>query len=80
MKLLTNMDHILMMCFAADLLFLLNVFEKKLERDSLTIVEFEREAEKFQKNVDTLNTSPLLGGWEEAFKGKFNEEENTLWH
>ena len=52
LKLLTNKDNILMMCFVADLLFLLKVFQKKLQRDSLTIVDIEPEAEKFQKNVD----------------------------
>ena len=25
-----------------------------------------------------MSTSPLLGGWEEAFKERFNEEENTF--
>ena len=67
-----------MMCFVADLLFLLKVFQKKLQRDSLTIVDIEPEAEKFQKSIDKLSTSPLLGGWEEAFKERFNEEENTF--
>ena len=46
--------------------------------DSLTIVDIEPETEKFQKKVDKLSTSPLLGGWEEAFKEKFNEEENEF--
>ena len=78
LKLLTNKDNILMMCFVADLLFLLKVFQKKLQRDSLTIVDIEPEAEKFQKSIDKLSTSPLLGGWEEAFKERFNEEENTF--
>jgi hypothetical protein len=78
LKLLTNKDNILLMCFVADLLFLLKVFQKKLQCDSLTIVDIEPETEKFQKKVDKLSTSPLLGGWEEAFKEKFNEEENEF--
>ena len=78
LKLLTNKDNILMMCFVADLLFLFKVFQKKLQRDSLTIVDIEPEAEKFQKSIDKLSTSPLLGGWEEAFKERFNEEESTF--
>ena len=56
-----------MMCFVADLLFLLKVFQKKLQRDSLTIVDIEPEAEKFQKNVD------------KKYISVFNEEEiNTF--
>ena len=66
------------MCFIADLLFILKVFQKKLECDSLTIVDIEWEAEKFQKRVDKLNTSSLVGGWEGAFKGKFHEEKKML--
>ena len=66
------------MCFVADLLFVLKVFQKKLQRDSLTIVDIEPEAGKFQKSVDKLSTSSLLGGWEEAFKEKFDEEENIF--
>ena len=61
LKLLTNKDNILRMCFVAD-----------------TIVDIEPEAEKFQKSIDKLSTSPLLGGWEKAFKERFNEEENTF--
>ena len=66
------------MCFVADLLFVLKVFQKKLQRDSLTIVDIEPEAGKFQKSVDKLSTSSLLGGWEEAFKEKFDEEANIF--
>ena len=49
------------MCLVADLLFLLNVFQKKVQRDSLTIVDIEPEAETFQKSLDRLSSSPLLG-------------------
>lgn len=78
LKLLANKDNILMMCFVADLLFLLKVFQKKLQRDSLIIVDIESEAEKFQKSLDKLGTRSLLGGWEEAFEKKFDEEGNTF--
>ena len=78
LKRLTNMDNILLMCFAADLLFLLKVIQKKLQRDSLIILDIEPEAEKFQKRLDKLSTIPLLGGWEEAFKERLSEEENTF--
>ena len=67
-----------MMCFVADLLSLRKVFQKKLQRDSLTIVDIEPEAETFHKSINKLSTNPLLGGWEEAFKERFNEEENTF--
>ena len=70
LKLLTNKDNTLRMCFVADLLFLLKVFQKKLQSDSLIIVDIESEAEKFQKSLDKLGTRSLLGGWEEPFEKK----------
>ena len=65
--------NILMICFFADLLFLLKVFQKKPQCDSLTIVDIELQAETFHKSLDMLSTSPLLGRWEEAFKERLNE-------
>ena len=44
----------------------------------LTIVDLEPEAEKFQKSLDKLSSSPLLGRWEEAFNERLNEKENTF--
>ena len=64
LKLLTNKDNLLLMCFVADLLFLIKVFQKKLQSDSLTIVDIEPEAEKFRERVNKLSTGSLLEGWE----------------
>eukprot|EP00795_Rhopilema_esculentum_P008999 gene8999-16642_t len=54
LKLLTNNDNLLLMCFVADLLFLIKVFQKKLQ------------------------TGSLLGGWENEFKERYDEEANTF--
>ena len=54
LKLLTNKDNLLLMCFVADLLFLIKVFQKKLQSDSLTIVDIEPEAEKFRERAAAL--------------------------
>ena len=78
LKLLTNKDNLLMMCFIADLLLVLKVFQKKLQSDSLTIIDIEEEAKKFKKTLDNMNKQKLLGGWEEAFKEKFDEESNKF--
>jgi len=60
LKLLTNKHNILMMCFIADLLFVLKVFQKKLQSDSLIIIGIEVEAKWFQKTIDNLNGRKLL--------------------
>ena len=66
------------MCFVADLLFLIKVFQKMLQRDSLTIVDIEPKAEKFRERVNKLSTGPLLGGWEKKFKERYDEEANKF--
>ena len=78
LKLLTNKGNLLLMCFAADLLFVIKVFQKKHRSDSLTIVDIEPEAEKFRERVNKLSTGSLLGGWENEFKEKYDEEANTF--
>ena len=69
-----------MTCFVADILFFLKVFQKKLQRDSLTFVDIEPEALKSFRRVliSYAQLSPLLGGWEEASIEKCDEEENTF--
>ena len=76
LKLLTKKDNLLLMCFVADLLFLIKVLQKKLQSDSLTIVDIEPEAEKFRDKVNKLSTGSLLGGWENEFKERYDEEAN----
>ena len=66
------------MWFVADLLFVFKVFQKKLQRDSITIVDIKPEVEKFKKGIDRLSESSLIAGWEEAFKENFDEEANTF--
>ena len=78
LKLLTNKGNLLLMCFAADLLFVIKVFQKKLHRDSLTFVDIEPEAEKFCERVNKLSPGSLLGGWENEFKEKYDEEAKTF--
>ena len=78
LKLLTNKDNLLLMCFVADLLFLINVCQKKLQSDSLTIVDIEPEAERFRERVNKLSTGSLLGGLENEFKERYDEEANKF--
>jgi len=54
------------MSFLADVLFLLENFQKKLQRDFLTIVDIKPALQIFVKKLDLLIDAPLLGGWEET--------------
>eukprot|EP00795_Rhopilema_esculentum_P003753 gene3753-15034_t len=78
LKLLINKDNLLLMCFVADLLFLIKVFQKKLQSDSLTIVDIEPEGGEFCERVNKLSTGSLLGGWENEFKERYDEEANKF--
>ena len=78
LMLLTNRGNLLLMCLAADLLFVIKVFQKKLQSDSLIILDIEPEAEKFLERVNKLSTRSLLGGWENEFREKHDEEANTF--
>ena len=78
LMLLTNRGNLLSMCLAADLLFVIIVFQKKLQCDSLIILDIEPEAEKFLERVNKLSTRSLLGGWENEFREKHDEEANTF--
>jgi len=49
------------MWFIADLLFILANFQRKLQSDSLTIIDIEPELSKFLKKLDKLHKMELLG-------------------
>ena len=66
------------MYFVAYLLFVFKVFQKKLQSNSITIVDIKPKDENFKKRIDILSVSSLIGGWEEAFKDNFDEEANTF--
>jgi uncharacterized protein YnzC (UPF0291/DUF896 family) len=83
-KLLTNKSNLELLCFLADLLFILQNFQKKLQSDTITIVDLQPELQKFVAKLETLKERPILGGWEEEFKKEYSENESkfcglTLW-
>ena len=67
LKLLTNKDNVLLMCL-----------QKKLQSDSLTIVDIEPEGEKFRNRVNKLSMGISIGSWEEGFKEWYDEESNEF--
>jgi hypothetical protein len=67
-KVLSNSYNLRLMCFLADILFLLSNFQKRLQSDRLTIVDMPQEVANFQKKLTALQNKPILGGWEEALE------------
>jgi hypothetical protein len=66
-KFLTNLDNIKLMCFLADLLYLLKIFQKKLQSDNFCIVDLKPQLGVFQNKLENLDETMMLGGWEEVF-------------
>src|SRR6218665_2307738 len=63
-KLLTNYDNLQLMCFVADILFLLKNFQKKLQSDALTIVDIKPQVEIFTQKLSNMFENKM--GWEET--------------
>ena len=62
---LTKVDNV-RLCFLADLLFLLQNFQKKLQSDSITIIDLKPQLSVFIQKVIATEKAPLLGGCEEV--------------
>ena len=77
-KTLSNKNNMLLMCFLADFLFLLQNFQKRLQSDSLTLLDVKPETNRFIEKVRGLQSKPLLGGWESAFNEDFDSIGNTF--
>ena len=59
-------DNLMLMCLLGDVLFLLKVFQKKLQGD-ITIVDVIPETKKFIAKIDILQQRPIVGRWEASF-------------
>ena len=76
-KALTKVDNIRLMYFLADLLFLLQNFQKKLQSDSITIIDLKPQLSVFIQKVIAMEKAPLLGGWEEVLARGMQTVEGT---
>ena len=66
------------MRFTSDVLFLLRNFQKRLQADTITIVDIATEIDIFLKKLTSLLEKSLLGGWEEALVSTLDEEDLAL--
>ena len=65
-KTLTSLDNVKLMCFLADLLFLLKNFQKRLQSDEICITDLKPQLDVFTQKLLRMETSLLVGGWEET--------------
>ena len=77
-KLLSNKGNLMLMCLLGDVLFLLKVFQKRLQADDITIVDIVSETKKLLAKLDKLHQRQRIGGWEEKFSQSYNEEDGTF--
>ena len=85
-KSLSCLDNVRLMCFLADLLFLLKKFQKRLQSDDIAITDIRPQLEAFKQKLLNLESTPLIGGWEDVLQkeekivdGKTTMFEVELW-
>ena len=77
-KFMTDVYNLRLMSFTSDVSFLLRNFQKRLQSDTITIVDIATEIDTFLKKLTSLLKKSLLGGWEEALVSTLDEENLTL--
>ena len=77
-KFMTDVYNLRLMSFTSDVLFLLRNFQKRLQSDTITIVDIATEVDIFLKKLTSLLEKSLLGGLEEALVSTLDEENLTL--
>lgn len=45
-----------------------------MQSDDISIVDIKPEVQKFTAKLNNLAIRPIVGGWEETFKAKVNEQ------
>lgn len=64
---LKNFDKVKLLCFLTDLAFVFSRLQKSVQGDGVSIFDVQHHAEEFLINLKALESTCLLGGWEEQF-------------
>ena len=75
-KLLSNKDNLMLMCLLGDVLFLLKVFQKKLQGDDVTIVDIVPETRSSSTNY--TNAQYLMDGKTSFHKATMRKMKHFL--
>ena len=69
-----NKDRILTVCVLADVTYILKRLQKNLQKDTCVLSDLPKLKERTIRELESLQTEPLTGGWEETFVGKVDSE------
>ena len=59
-----------------DVLSVFSHYQKKLQSDSITVLDIDTASDHMKKRIATLEETPLLGGWVAAINEQFVHQEN----
>jgi hypothetical protein len=76
---LTKLEHLKLLVFVADLLFVFSRYHKKIQLENFNITDLPDWKSDVIKRLDDLYHSPVLGGWESEFEKQHQPEDNFLW-
>jgi len=81
---LTKEENIKLMANIADMLSVYSHFQKRMQSDSLTVVDIPQATHSVKTQLEQLKTQSLIGGWmckfTENLKDRNEEENSVLWH
>lgn len=60
---LTNLSNLSLMAHLADVLSVFSHYQKKLQADTLTVVQIPKMTKSLKEQLEKMKTTPLLGGW-----------------
>ena len=73
---LTKLEHLKLLVFVADLLFVFSRYHKKIQLENFNITDLPDWKSDVIKRLDDLYHSPVLGGWESLFEKQHQPEDN----
>jgi hypothetical protein len=76
---LTSYSNLKVLAFLADLLFIFARFQKRLQRDTTTILDMQDAVTNIKSRVNELKQKPLIGGWQETLANSVIESEGILY-
>ena len=63
----TEYGRVQLLCFVSDVTYVFSKFQKSLQYDSILLSQIPGEVTDIISKLRRMQTSPLLGGWEELF-------------
>lgn len=76
LRYLTSVDNLKLIAFLADVLFTYKRFQKKIQSDRLTIISLMSNIASVKSQLEKMETSPLIGGFERNLDEQISIEED----